>query len=188
MNKEDLIISYLQDMNQSMDELRHDVTDLKQDMSDLKEKVFGLEQDVSILKNDVSYLKEKVSGLEQDVYSLKSDVSGLKGNVSSLNLGMIAIKQEIVDLRQEMNGKIDMLDQKLDSVEIALDTEIDSVYHIALENKRNIEILLIPFNDRNGYMKEEVAKIPKLYEKVDQIEGVVGKHSREIRELQATLA
>lgn len=90
----------------------------------------------------ISYLQD----IKQDVTAVKQEVADLKQDVAIL-------KQDVVKLEQRLNEKIDSVEQrlndKIDSVEMALDTEIDSVYHIALENKRNIELLLIPFKGRS---------------------------------------
>ena len=80
------------------------------------------------------------------------------------------------------------LNERIDLVERALDTEIDSVYKIACENKQNIELLLIPFNDRNLYVSAEVSKIPQLDERLDEVEDKIGQHSEEIRKLKTALA
>ena len=73
---------------------------------------------------------------------------------------------------------------KIDMVEDALDTEIDSVYQISLQNKNHIEVLLIPFNDRNFHANEEIAKISLLDERMGHMEAVVGEHSEAIRRLE----
>lgn len=73
-------------------------------------------------------------------------------------------------------------------VEKALDIEIDKVYQIALENRNNIEILLIPFNDRNKEMNDEIAKVGGIEKRVDAVEVVVGEHSEKIRKLQSAIA
>ncbi|MDO4305057.1 MAG: hypothetical protein Q4D94_14210, partial [Bacillota bacterium] len=92
----------------------------------------------------------------------------------------------------ELDKKIDScyvaLDEKIDCYHDALDHEINKVYQIALRNKENIETLLIPFNDRNHHANEEIAKIPELAERLDQVEKVVGDHSEDIRRLKAGIA
>ena len=95
----------------------------------------------------------------------------------NLNQRIDGVEEKVDTLRKDMNEKFEM-------VEKALDSEIDKVYQVALENKRNIEIFLIPFNDRNHHVNEEVAKIKEMEERIDEVEKVVGEHSKLIRKLQ----
>ena len=107
--------------------------------------------------------------------------------------------QKIDTVEANLNHRIDAVETDLNTfkidiqeqmqiVEKALDIEIDRVYQIALENKRNIEMLLIPFNDRNKKMNEEVAKVGGIEKRVDTVETIVGEHSEKIRELQSAIA
>ena len=63
----------------------------------------------------------------------------------------------------------------------------DSVYKIACENRQNIELLLIPFNDRNLYMSAEVSKISDIDGRLNEVEDKVGQHSEAIRKLEIVL-
>lgn len=105
----------------------------------------------------------------------------LTDTVGVINENVNTIKRRIDVVEQ----RLDDLDKKIDSVEYALEAEIDKVYKIALENKQKIEILLIPYNDRNVHVNEEVAKIPEIDKRLDNVETVVGSHSEAIRKLQA---
>ncbi len=103
-----------------------------------------------------------------------------------------ALDQKIDRCYAELDQKIDRcykeLDDKIDSYCNALDYEINKVYLIACDNQENIKNLLLPFNDRNHYANEEIAKIPDLAKRIDQVEEVVGDHSEAIRNLQEQIA
>ena len=112
MEKEDLILSCLQDLlgqagntNQRLEMLQEKTEEMKQEIKNLNEKVGEVEK--------------------------------------SLNERIDKVEKRIDEVERNLN-------EKIDSVERALDTEIDSVYHIALENRRNIQLLLIPVKGANS--------------------------------------
>ena len=125
----------------------------------------------------IQYL-ENISG---QMDKISTEISDIKQDVRVLDEKVEKLTARIDEVEETLNEKIDL-------VEKALDTEIDSVYKIACENKQNIELLLIPFNDRNMYMSAEVSKIPELDERLDEVEDKVGQHSEAIRKLKAALA
>ena len=125
----------------------------------------------------IQYL-ENISG---QMDKISTEISDTKQDVRVLDEKVEKLTARIDEVEETLNEKIDL-------VEKALDTEIDSVYKIACENKQNIELLLIPFNDRNIYMSAEVSKIPELDERLDEVEDKVGQHSEAIRKLKAALA
>lgn len=119
---------------------------------------------------------------------LTDTVGVINENVNTINRRLDVVEQRLDTIEQRLGAveqRLDDLDKKIDSVEYALDAEIDKVYKIALENKQKIEILLIPYNDRNVHVNEEVAKIPEIDKRLDNVETVVGSHSEAIRKLQA---
>ena len=125
----------------------------------------------------IQYL-ENISG---QMDKISTEIRDIKQDVRVLDEKVEKLTARIDEVEETLNEKIDL-------VEKALDTEIDSVYKIACENKQNIELLLIPFNDRNMYMSAEVSKIPELDERLDEVEDKVGQHSEAIRKLKAALA
>ena len=127
-----------------------------------------LTDNVEFIGNKVNSIDQKVDGLEQKVDALDKKIDSVK---SELDKKIDSVKNE--------------LEQRIDSVEYALDKEIDKVYGIALANKHSIEVLLIPYNDRNFHINEETAKIPEIVQRLDNVETVVGNHSEAIRKLQA---
>ena len=147
----------------------------------------------------IQYL-ENISGqmdkISTEIRDIKQDVRVLdeKGEKLTARIDEVeeTLNRRIDAVEEKLTARIDeveeTLNEKIDLVEKALDTEIDSVYKIACENKQNIELLLIPFNDRNMYMSAEVSKIPELDERLDEVEDKVGQHSEAIRKLKAALA
>lgn len=124
------------------------------------------------------------------------------------------LKKEIDNVEKKLDEKIDNVEKKLDEkidnveknlsekfseeirmVEDALDHEINAVYLIACDNQkkieklqRDIDELLIPYNDRNAHANDEIAKIPKLDKRLNEAEKVIGDHSEAIRKLQEATA
>ena len=147
----------------------------------------------------VQYL-ESISGR---IDTMSTEISDIKHDVQIIDEKVEKLSARIDDVEEKLSARIDDVEEKLsarineveetlneriDLVERALDTEIDSVYKIACENKQNIELLLIPFNDRNLYVSAEVSKIPQLDERLDEVEDKIGQHSEEIRKLKTALA
>ena len=136
----------------------------------------------------IQYL-ENISGR---IDTMSTEISDIKHDVQIIDEKVEKLSARIDDVEERLSARIDdveeRLNERIDLVERALDTEIDSVYKIACENKQNIELLLIPFNDRNLYVSAEVSKIPQLDERLDEVEDKIGQHSEEIRKLKTALA
>jgi|GEM_PF-2985665 len=93
-------------------ELECKIEDLRDDVSILKEDNRELKQDVSVLKKDVGELKSDVSVLKKDVNELKSDVEVLK-------VGQNELKQDVSGLKQDMTGlkqDVKKIDEKFDQL------------------------------------------------------------------------
>lgn len=143
-------------------------------------------------ENDVIfYLKnisEKVDDIRDEVRNLNRKIEVLEEKVDILDIKIDEVEARLSDRIDKLEARIDevetTLSAKIDMVEDALDTEIDSVYQISLQNKNHIEVLLIPFNDRNFHANEEIAKISLLDERMGHMEVVVGEHSEAIRRLE----
>lgn len=136
----------------------------------------------------IQYL-ENISGR---IDTMSTEISDIKHDVQIIDEKVEKLSARIDDVEERLSARIneveETLNERIDLVERALDTEIDSVYKIACENKQNIELLLIPFNDRNLYVSAEVSKIPQLDERLDEVEDKIGQHSEEIRKLKTALA
>ena len=136
----------------------------------------------------IQYL-ENISGR---IDTMSTEISDIKYDVQIIDEKVEKLSARIDDVEEKLSARIneveETLNERIDLVERALDTEIDSVYKIACENKQNIELLLIPFNDRNLYVSAEVSKIPQLDERLDEVEDKIGQHSEEIRKLKTALA
>ncbi|AJH77933.1 hypothetical protein [Heyndrickxia coagulans] len=101
-------------MDEILQQILHELRDLKSDVSGLKSDVSSLKSDVSGLKSDVSSLKSDVSGLKSDVSSLKSDVSSLKSDVSSLKVGQERIETKVDNLALELRSNFKFTNDKLE--------------------------------------------------------------------------
>jgi chromosome segregation ATPase len=66
------------------------------------------------LKSDVSGLKSDVSSLKSDVSGLKSDVSSLKSDVSSLKAGQERIETKVDNLALELRSNFKFTNDKLE--------------------------------------------------------------------------
>ena len=102
-NFEKLMLQEFKKVNNKLDNIEKDVSELKEDVAVLKEDVSGLKEDVAVLKEDVSGLKEDVAVLKEDVSGLKEDVAVLKEDVSGL-------KEDVTGLKNRM----DRLEYKMD--------------------------------------------------------------------------
>ena len=137
----------------------------------------------------IDTMSTEISDIRKGVRVLDEKVDKLSARVDKVEERLSARIDEVEEkLSARINEVEETLNERIDLVERALDTEIDSVYKIACENKQNIELLLIPFNDRNLYVSAEVSKIPQLDERLDEVEEKVGQHSEEIRKLKTALA
>ena len=144
-------------------------------LENISGRIDTMSTEISDIKHDVQIIDEKVEKLSARIDDVEERLSA-----------------RIDDVEEKLSARIneveETLNERIDLVERALDTEIDSVYKIACENKQNIELLLIPFNDRNLYVSAEVSKIPQLDERLDEVEDKIGQHSEEIRKLKTALA
>ena len=137
----------------------------------------------------IDTMSTEISDIKHDVQIIDEKVEKLSARIDDVEERLSARINEVEErLSARINEVEDTLNEKIDLVEKALDTEIDNVYKIACENKQNIELLLIPFNDRNLYVSAEVSKIPQLDERLDEVEDKIGQHSEEIRKLKTALA
>jgi hypothetical protein len=91
------------DMNDRIDALEKDVSEMKSDMSVLKADVSVLKVDVSVLKTDMSVLKADLAQLNTKVeviqsnYATKADVALLEVTILKLALGsFVALSTVIV--------------------------------------------------------------------------------------------
>ncbi|CQR70482.1 hypothetical protein SOV_40140 [Sporomusa ovata DSM 2662] len=95
--------------NAVTEELRQDVSGLKEDVAGLKLDVGGLQEDVAGLKLDVGGLKEDVAGLKLDVGGLKEDVAGLKLDLAALEAKMEKGFADIVSMVNVLGEKVDKI-------------------------------------------------------------------------------
>jgi len=96
--------------NAVTEELRQDVSGLKQDVAVLKQDVSGLKQDVAVLKQDVSGLRQDVVVLKQDVSGLKQDVAGLRQDIVALDAKMEKGFADIVIMVNVLGEKVDKIE------------------------------------------------------------------------------
>ena len=132
--------------------------------------------------------KEIMAYLEQ----ISGQISEVKTRIDDVEKKLNA---RIDSVEKNLNARIDSLDVKIDSVEKNLNAKIDMVYHIACENRENIkemrreiDELLIPYNDRNLFVNEQISKISELEAWKEEAEKVIGNHSEAIRRLQGATA
>ena len=182
-----IIIQYLENISGRIDTMSTEISDIKHDVQIIDEKV----EKLSARNDDVEEkLSARIDDVEEKLSARIDDVEErLSARIDDVEEKLSA---RIDDVEERLSARIneveETLNERIDLVERALDTEIDSVYKIACENKQNIELLLIPFNDRNLYVSAEVSKIPQLDERLDEVEDKIGQHSEEIRKLKTALA
>lgn len=151
----------------------------------------------------IIYLKQITDGIEVtnhkiDLLDKKIDLVEEKLNrrIDEVEEGL---NRRIDEVEESLNRRIDelgnrieevkvYLEDKIDMIEKALDTEIDKVYQIAHKNEYNIEMLLLPYNERNLHVNDELAKMARYDERMDEIEAVLESHSEAIQKLQHAMA
>lgn len=130
---------------------------------------------VEVTNQKIDLLDKKIDQVEENLNRRIDEVE------ESLN-------RQIAELRARIEEVRAYLEEKIEMIEKALDTEIDKVYQIAHKNEYNIEMLLLPYNDRNLHVNDELAKMARYDERMDEIETVLESHSEAIQKLQLAMA
>lgn len=126
------------------------------------------------LTDTAGIINQKVDALDQKIDSVEEN----------LNRRIDKLESRIDEIELRLEEVKSYLDDKIDLIEKALDTEIDKVYQIAHKNEYNIEMLLIPYNERNLHVNDELAKMARYGERMDEVEAVLESHSEAIQRLQ----
>ena len=150
-------------------------------LNQISGKLSGIDGKISEMDGRISELGGKISEMGGKISEMDGKISELGGKISEMD-------GKIFKLDEKIDNRYNVLDEKIESYHNALEYEINKVYEIALKNKENIENLLLPFNDRNLYVNEEVAKIPEINRRLNNVENVVGTHSEAIRKIQSASA
>lgn len=168
MHREDEIIIYLKQITDAVE-----VTNHKIDLLD--KKIDQVEESLNHRIDEVEEsLNRRIDEVEE---SLNRRIDQVE---ESLNRQIVELVVRIEEVRVYLEEKIDMIEK-------ALDTEIDKVYQIAHKNEYNIEMLLLPYNDRNLHVNDELAKMARYDERMDEIETVLESHSEAIQKLQLAM-
>ena len=160
-------------------------------------------------------LNGKIDKIEKSLDAKIDNVEkSLNGKIDNVEKSLDA---KIDNVEKNLDAKIKSLDVKIDNVEKSLDVKIDNVekslngkidsfgkslnekidmvYYIACENRENIQEmrreideLLIPYNDRNLSVNEQISKISELEAWKEEAEKVIGNHSEAIHKLQEAIA
>ena len=162
-----------------------------------EEKILIYLQDIA---EGIGKLDRKIDAVEE---SLNARMDAVE---ESLNKRIDAVEESLNarmdELEKTLNARIDAVEESLnariDAVEESLNVRMneiekslnekidyshDALLGLITHNKENIELLLIPFSDRNIHIKSEVDKIPGIERRLDEVEIVVGNHSDAIRKL-----
>ena len=158
--------------------------DTQRIMNDL-EKIIGMLEKVmerlGVLENRMDALENRMDVLESRMDALDSRMNSLEIRVDELE---ISLNRRIDETEQRL---ISRFDEKLEVWEFALDTEIQKVYEIAVENQSNIQLLLLR---QSAYYKaiNESYKIAELDERMSTVEGILREHTLEIRSFRSIIA
>ena len=165
MPNEEKILLYLQDIAEGIGKLDR--------------KIDAVEESLNARMDAVEEtLNKRIDAVEE---SLNARMDELE---KTLNARIDAVEESL-------NARIDVVEESLNvrmnEIEKSLNEKIDYSHDALLglitHNKENIELLLIPFSDRNIHIKSEVDKIPGIERRLDEVEIVVGNHSDAIRKL-----
>ena len=147
---------------------------------------------MSEMQTVISYLKridDKADRMDQRLIFVEKQMVDLREEVSSEFTELHEeMDRRFAELHEEMDRRFEEVHEEMETLEFALQTEIYKVYRLAKTNQKNIEQLLLPFNDRNLHMTKEVEKIPKMEERQDAVEQTVQSHSVKIRKLEESIA
>lgn len=167
MQKEDQIIIYLKQLTDTVGIINQKVDALDQKIDSVEA---ALNRRIDKLESRIDKLESRIDKLESRIDELGSRIDELGSRIDEIELRLEEVKS--------------YLDDKIDLIEKALDTEIDKVYQIAHKNEYNIEMLLIPYNERNLYVNDELAKMARYGERMAEMEAVLESHSEAIQRLQ----
>ena len=165
MQNEEKILIYLQDIAEGIGKLDR--------------KIDAVEESLNARMDAVEEtLNKRIDAVEE---SLNARMDELE---KTLNARIDAVEESL-------NARIDVVEESLNvrmnEIEKSLNEKIDYSHDALLglitHNKEDIELLLIPFSDRNIHIKSEVDKIPGIERRLDEVEIVVGNHSDAIRKL-----
>ena len=165
MQYEDQIITYLMQLTDAV--------------GSINQKIDLLDQKIDRVEES---LNRRIDKVEETLNRRIDEVE------EALNRRIDEVEETLNRRMDELEARIEAvrvyLDEKIDMIEKALDTEIDKVYQIAHKNEYNIEVLLIPYNDRNLHVNDELEKMSRYDERMDEIEAVLKSHSEAIHKLQ----
>ncbi len=171
MQQEEQIIIYLTRLTDAVGAIGQTVTDMK-------ERLDGIDRRLESLEHRLGGLEQRLDGLEQRLDSLEHRLDTVDQRIDSVES---SLSKRIAEAEFALNDKLEMTEK-------ALDTEIDKVYQIARRNEYNIEELLIPYNDRNLHVSDELERLSHSGERLDEVETVVANHSEAIYRLQAAVS
>lgn len=141
---------------------------------------------VEVTNQKIDLLDKKIDQVEESLNRRIDEVEeSLNRRIAEVEA---SLNRQIVELRARIEEVRAYLEEKIEMIEKALDTEIDKVYQIAHKNEYNIEMLLLPYNERNLHVNDELAKMARYDERMDEIETVLESHSEAIQKLQLAMA
>ena len=183
MHREDEIIIYLKQITDAVE-----VTNQKIDLLD--KKIDQVEESLNRRIDEVEErLSHRIDELELRIDKLELRIDEVEASLNRrIDEVEASLNRQIAELRARIEEVRAYLEEKIDMIEKALDTEIDKVYQIAHKNEYNIEMLLLPYNDRNLHVNDELAKMARYDERMDEIETVLESHSEAIQKLQLAMA
>ncbi len=185
MQQEEQIIIYLTRLTDAVGAIGQTVTDMK-------ERLDGIDRRLESLEHRLGGLEQRLDGLEHRLDGLEHRLGGLEQRLDGLEHRLDTVDQRIDSVESSLSKRIAeaefALNDKLEMTEKALDTEIDKVYQIARRNEYNIEELLVPYNDRNLHVSDELERLSHSGERLDEVETVVANHSEAIYRLQAAVS
>lgn len=199
MQKEDQIIIYLKQLtdtvgiiNQKVDALDQKIDSVEENLNRrideveaaLNRRIDKLESRIDELESRIDRLESRIDKLESRIDELGSRIDRLESRIGKLESRIDELGSRIDEIELRLEEVKSYLDDKIDLIEKALDTEIDKVYQIAHKNEYNIEMLLIPYNERNLHVNDELAKMARYGERMDEMEAVLESHSEAIHRLQ----
>lgn len=141
---------------------------------------------VEVTNQKIDLLDKKIDQVEENLNRRIDEVEeSLNRRIDEVEA---SLNRQIAELRARIEEVRAYLEEKIEMIEKALDTEIDKVYQIAHKNEYNIEMLLLPYNERNLHVNDELAKMARYDERMDEIETVLESHSEAIQKLQLAMA
>lgn len=123
-------------------------------------------KDTEMILEQLQLINGRLDKMDERFDRMDERMDKMDGRMDEMQGTMYSIRDELI--------------QRMDNMEMALDTEINKVYLMAVKNAEDIQLLL-PYKDKILNVSAEVDKIHELEEHQHITDEIVASHSEVIR-------